>query len=312
MHIKLYSPAPGHTETHRHNVALADLITKSDVAMTACATSLAWPDSINRLSDVAPESKAAQLVLVNHFDFLCAVEQKGPDWHSYDRANTDLKFVANLFGGGIGFLTADPVIKSPNDVIGKRIYVLARPSAVRAIAEIVLRDGWGILDQVELLDGQPALGSEASAIGNGDVLLVSTIETQGGYKLVAPLSEGTYPPMNWIDIDEQAINRMTAATGVTFDRRVHPPLKDRAHLPFDQGAEPEAGLVRFDEGLSAWDGTAPGVVAKLLSLFVAEGNRWNESTGSVPFDAKRLRNWSPLDDSYIHQGAKQFYTDNGL
>jgi len=310
LHIQLYSPAPGHTETHRHNVALADLITKSDVAMTASATSLALPDSINRLSDVAPQSKAAQLVLVNHFDFLCAVEQKGPDWHSYDRANTDLKYVANLFGGGIGFLTADPAIKSPNDVIGKRIAVLPRPSAVRAIAEIVLRDGWGILDQVELLDGPPALGSEASE--SADVLLVSTIETQGGYKLVAPLSEDTVPPMNWIDIDEQAIGRMTAATGVTFDRRVHPPIRDRAHLPSDQGAEPEAGLVRFDEGLSAWDNTAPGVVVELLGLFVAEGNRWSESTDSVPFDAKRLRNWSPLDDSYIHQGAKQFYSDNGL
>ena len=312
MHLELYSPAPGHSEIHRYNVAVADLITGSDAAMTASATSLALPDSINRLSEVAPESKAVQLILVNHFDFLCAVEQKGPDWHSYDRANTDLKFVANLFGGGIGFLTADPTIKSPTELIGKRIAVLPRPSAVRAIAEIVLRDGWGILDRVELLDGGPASGSEASASGNSDVRVVTTIEAKKGYKLVAPLPEGTNPSMNWIDIDQPAINRMTAASGVTFDRHVHPPLKDCVIQPSDQGARPESGLVRFDKGLSAWEGTAPDVVAELLGLLVAEGNRWQESTGSVAFDAERLRNWSPLHDSYIHQGAKQFYSGNEL
>jgi hypothetical protein len=312
LHIEFYSPAPEHTETHRYNVALADLITESDAAMTASATSLALPDSVNRLSDVAPDSKATQLVLVNHFDFLCAVEQKGPDWHSYDRANTDLKFVANLFGSGIGFLTADPTIKSPNDLVGKRIAVLPRPSAVRAIAEIVLRDGWGILDQIELLDDRSASGSEASVSGSFDVRVVTTIEIQRGYKLVSTLSEGNDPSVNWIDVDDRAIDRMTAATGVTFDRLIHPPLRDGAIVPSDQGAQPEVGLVRFDEGLSAWDGTAPGVVAELLGLLIAEGSHWGESTGGMPFDAKRLRNWSPLDDSYIHQGAKQFYSDNGL
>lgn len=312
MHIDLYSPAPEQSETHRYNVALGDLISRSDVAMTATVTSLALPDSVNRLSDIGSEAKANQLVLVNHFDFLCAVEQKGPDWHSYDRANTDLKFVANLFGGGIGFLTADPAIKSPADIIGKSIAVLPRPSAIRAIAEIVLRDGWGILDQVELLDGQPAPSSEAAARGNADVRVVTTIETQAGYKLVAPLPEDSDLDMNWIDIDEQAIGRMTTAGRVAFDRLVHPPIKDRRIPPFDQGVQPEAGLVRFDEGLSAWDDTAPDIVAELLRLLAAGGKRWVESTGGVPFNAERLRNWSPLDDSYIHPGAKQFYLDSGL
>ena len=312
MHLELYSPAPGHSEIHRYNVAVADLITGSDAAMTASATPLALPDSINRLCKAAPEFKALQLILVNHFDFLCAVEQKGPDWHFYDRANTDLKFVANLFGGGIGLLTADLSINSPRELVGKRIAVLPRPSAVRAIVEILLRDGWGILDRVELLDGGPTSDSESFASGNSDVRVVTTIETKKGFKLVAPLPEGTNPSMNWIDIDQSAINRMTAASGVTFDRHVHPPLKDCVIQPSDQCARPEAGLVRFDKGLSAWEDTAPDVIGELLGLLVAEGNRWKKSTGSITFDVERLGNWAPLDESYIHQGARQFYSENGL
>lgn len=292
-------------------MALGDLITQSDAAMTAVVTSLALPESVNRLSDVTPESRASHLILVNHFDFLCAVEQKGPDWHSYDRANTDLKFVANLFGAGIGFLTANPTIKSPDDIIGKCIAVLPRPSAIRAIAEIVLRDGWGILDQVELVDDQLAPGSEGNADSKVDVHVVTTIETNGGYKLVAPLPSGSDPSLNWVEIDERTIDRMTVASGVTFDRLIHPLLKDCAIPPFDQGTQLEAGLVRFDQGLSAWNDAAPDFVAELLGLLVAEANRWVKDTGGVPFDVERLRNWAPLDDSYIHEGAKQFYPNYG-
>ena len=99
------------------------------------------PDSINAITD-----KRHELPIVTTVDFLPARDGTGPSWHAYHRANKDLKLVCALYEVAFGIL----VFRK-----GPRIGVPPRPSSVRVLTEALLRDGYGILDEVELVDLRP-------------------------------------------------------------------------------------------------------------------------------------------------------------
>jgi hypothetical protein len=181
------------------------------------------PDSINAITD-----KRRELPIVTTVDFLPARDGTGPAWHTYHRANKDLKVVCTLYEVAFGIL----IFRK-----GPRIGVPPRPSSVRVLTEALLRDGYGILDEVELVDLHPHEVSPERVDATSWNLLL-----RGRVPLIPNLAG------RWLDVGADAIAAINAAN----------PFK------LDCVRVADTTLLSFKQGLAAWDSTEDTVVASLL------------------------------------------------
>jgi hypothetical protein len=213
--LAIYSPAPPTTALHELNCRLFEPFAR--------VVAMPLPDSINAITD-----KRHQLPIVTTVDFLPARDKTGPPWHAYERANTDLKLVCALYEVAFGILAFRK---------GPRIGVPPRPSSVRVLTEALLRDGWGILDEVELVDLRPnEVGPDRVDATSWNLLL------EGSVPLLPNLTG------RWLNVSAEAIAAINNAN----------PFK------IDGVQVGETTLLSFKQGLAAWDSTEGGVVRSLL------------------------------------------------
>jgi hypothetical protein len=179
------------------------------------------PDSINAITD-----KRRELPIVKTVDFLPARDGTGPPWHAYHRANKDLKLVCALYEVAFGIL----VFRK-----GPRIGVPPRPSSVRVLTEALLRDGYGMLDEMELVDLRPhEVAPDRVDATSWNLLL------HGSVPLLPDLRG------HWLPVSDDAVAAMNRRN------------------PFKTDRIPALNLLSFKQGLAAWDGTEDSVVQSLL------------------------------------------------
>jgi hypothetical protein len=206
----------------------------ADVArvINASVISMPLPESINTIARLPEAEKRHHLPIVTSVDFLPARDGTGPPWHAYDRANQDLKLVCALYDVAFGIMAF-----APGDLKGKKIGVPPRPSSVRVLTEALLRDGWGILDDVELVDLRPQEVGPARVQGTSWNLLL-----EGSVPLLPNLKG------RWLPVSEGAIAAINQAN------------------PFKIEGVQAGGttLLSFKQGLAAWDSTEESVVVSVL------------------------------------------------
>ncbi|WP_350137833.1 ABC transporter substrate-binding protein [Parasphingopyxis sp.] len=283
--LVIYSPAPADNPLHALNTQLLALAEGDPLLAGMTVPPMALPQSINSVADADPAERHRHWPIVTTADFRPARMGAGPDWHGYDRANGDLKFVAKLYDVGFGIQPFDDAIRSPGDLRGKRIGVPPRPSAVRWLSEALLGDGWGILDDVTLVDIVPPQIAEARAAGQIDAT---------SWNLIVPKPSGLEPVMGGCDaryltVDDAALERINAASDFEL-----------ALLP------PHAGDVRplsFAQALAAWDGSDPRRIEAMLARLADRGSRF---TG-FPASIAEMRDWPGLREEEIHPVARAFW-----
>ncbi|MGD9923994.1 MAG: ABC transporter substrate-binding protein [Pseudorhodoplanes sp.] len=301
IRVDIYSPAPVTTPLHRANAQMADALCANGSPLRAGIVAMPLPDSINAINALAPEAKPLHLPIVTTVDFLPAIHQSGPDWHAYDRANADLKMAAALYDVAFGVLVISGQIRSPEHLRGKRIGVPARPSSVRLLTEALLRDGWGILDAVELVDIAPPAVADALASGRIDATTWNLLTFGPG--TIAPAVPGLLEMAgaHWIEIGDQTIARINAANPfrVSASRvqasRVAEPGSKRA---------PDVTLLSFKQGLAVWSATPHEVVTKILERLSMRGIRY-PSLGD-------MADWPSATAELFHPAACAFFRRNGI
>lgn len=297
MRVVIYSPAPVATPLHKANAELVSALDAS-FSLSAGIVAMPLPDSINTINTLAPQDRAFHLPIVTSVDFLPAIHRAGPGWHAYDRANTDLKMAAALYDVAFGVFAISGQISSPEDLRGKTIGVPPRPSSVRLLTEALLRDGWGILDAVELVDLPPPAVPDALSSGRIDATTWNLL-TFGPGKL-APAIPGLLqmPGAHWIDVDDQAVARINAAN----------PFKiSQSQVRSERLAEPGARgatLLSFKQGLAVWSATPDMIVTEILERLTMRGG------GALsPGD---MADWPFATADLFHPAACAFFRRNGI
>jgi hypothetical protein len=257
--LVIYSPAPATTLLHELNQDLGRAI-----GATVVATPL--PDSVNAIGRLPEAEKRHRLPIVTTVDFLPARDRTGPLWHAYDLANKDLKLVCALYDVAFGIMAFES-----GSLKGRKIGVPPRPSSVRVLTEALLRDGWGILEEVELVDLRPGEVAASRVHATSWNLLVQTPE---GY--VPLLSRLTG---RWLDVSEESIAAINRAN----------PFK------LDGVRMKDVTLLSFKQGLAAWDCTEDSVVISLLQRLAEQGS------------LEGMLSWPALSADLLHPGAAQFF-----
>ncbi len=292
--LKIFSPSPPSVMLHQLNLTLGQKL--NDCGIQNTVIPLALPDSINQFSSGDSEKKKTELPIVTTIDFFPAVHRKGPSWHSYAKPNTDLKFVASLYDVAFGVLAFDKSIKNPEDLKGKRIGAPPRPSAVRVFTEALLRDGWGILDDVEIVDIYPP--ALIGAVTRGEIQATTwnlVTQSANGVSAVVPdlleLENGA-----WLEADEEAVRAMNEASAFEVDI---------TYLQSD--AEAQTALFSFRQALAAWEATPDETITNILSC-MTDGN---PISGDLYSDIDELAKWPGLDAMQVHRAALAFYRKRG-
>lgn len=293
--LTIYSPAPPGIMLHEHNTEFGAMLNACQIDTKLVP--LALPESINQFVDMAVEDKKTQLPIVTTIDFLPAVYQGGPEWHAYDRANTDLKFVASLYDVAFGVLAFDESIVLPSDLIGKKIGVPPRPSAVRVFTEALLRDGWGVIDDVEIVDILPP--DLPAAIANGEIdattWSIMTVTADGFHAMAPQLLEKK--GARWLRVDQTTVDAINAANDF---------ITESAYVDAPDGGE--IGLLSFRQALAAWDATPDVTVSVILECME------NASAPSriLPTSISEMTHWPSLASENTHPAAVEFYHTRGV
>ncbi len=301
--LTIYSPAPPSIMLHQHNVEFGEALNSCQINNTVLPVAL--PKSINQLAELDAASKPYHLPIVTTIDFLPAIVKGGPDWHAYDTANADLKFVTSLHDVIFGVLAFDQSIQSPNDLIGKKIGAPPRPSAVRVYTEALLRDGWGILDEVEIVDILPPDLPAAIAEKRIDATTWSLMsETADGFlPMMPPLLKNS--DAHWIETDTSVVKAINRDN----DFKVATSIVDRTKIVgIDTPGARTMTLLSFRQGHAVWETTPENTVSAILSCVETMG----PSSTALPHDVNEMAQWPELSEADVHSAAREFYKARGI
>ncbi|MCI4643802.1 MAG: ABC transporter substrate-binding protein [Hyphomonadaceae bacterium] len=300
VNLVIYSPAPPQIMLHAHNSELGEILAACGAFESVETPPVALPDSINQINALDPAERPYHLPIVTTLDYPTARDNTAPDWHGYTRANSDLLFVASLYDVSFGVLAFSEDIQSPDDLIGKRIAVPARPSAVRWFSEALLRDGWGILDQVELIDTVPPELPAAIAEGRVDATAWNIMsETPDGFQpMIAPLLD--VPGAHWLGVSPETLDAVNTANPFTTELVQ---IEPGAILGAQTQSETTIPLLSFRQALTAWADTPDEVVAEMLGCLSQAAPGYGPGG---EFKAAALH-WPGLTDEMLHPAARAFY-----
>lgn len=299
--LTVYSPAPPSNMLHELNLELAVVADQCPEVPGLSVIPVALPDSINDIHQKPAVEQKDHLPIVTTVDFLSARDKTGPAWHGYNRANQDLKLVSVLYDIGFGVLAFDPSISSPADLKGKKIGVPPRPSSIRVLSEALLRDGWGILDEVELVDLTPPQIKEALLAGRIDATTWNLVRREGdGFRTLLPFLLD-HPSARWIGIDDKAVTAINKSNPFVLAATVMAPGNGGV-------AGQDVSMLSFAQALTAWDKTDGAVIKALLGCILDQGSRHD----GLPADVKGMLNWPGLTPDLLHPAAAEFYRGHGL
>lgn len=291
--LTVYSPAPENNPLHALNLQLLRAAEGEPALEGIAMVAMALPASVNTIAALGVE-RPRHLPIVTTVDFRPAREGGGPGWHGYPDARPDLRFVATLYDVGFGIQPFDPSIIRPCDLRGKRIGAPPRPSAVRLLTETLIGDGWGLSDEVEIVDLFP--GEIAGAVADGRIDATSWNLVVPGPAGFAPMT----PPLpgrgavRYLAVGDDALERINAANPFV--------LAPSELLP---GRPP---LLSFAQALAAWDDSDPARISALLGCLAARGG---EFVG-YPRDVAAMARWPGLRPPEVNATALEFYRSRGV
>jgi TRAP-type uncharacterized transport system substrate-binding protein len=309
VHLDFVSPTPVYGATHQMEITHVKLLNQFHSRITASWRAIPAPEHLIKTSELPIEQKKHTLPIVPNTDFIPARMGEGPvPCHCYDKPMEDLKFVASITPTPWGLVTYNPDIKTPEQLIGKKIGVEPEGGSPRVLADAVLRDAWGIYDKVELKDCHPPQVVQDLLSGDIDATFWMQVwETLEGFdcSLLKLLEEkDTY----WIGLSLEDIDRINRKNDWKLGRFLAPQGSIRVAGSKKDPIE-DVGLPSFTGAICAWDDTAEEVVHELVKFLDKNSDLWPEYSGGCPLSLARMVRFPGLSEDMVHPGALKYYRE---
>lgn len=311
LHIEIFSPSPIQSSVHTIDIAPTILLNRFHSHVSASWRAIPVPASVHGIDKMPPEHKKHIFPILPSTDFLLARMGKGPDCHRYEREFTDLKFVATIGCITWGLSTFNPDIKTPEDLIGKKIGVEAEGGAPRVLSDAVLRDAWGIYDKVEIKDYHPPQVKIGLLSGDIDATFwIQTWETVDGFAC-SDMDILDERQVYWVGLSLEDIDRINRANPFKLHRQLMPRGSIRAT---GQKADPpeDVGLPGFALSLCAWDDSEEELIYEMVRFLDEKSELWPDRVLGCPFSLARMAKFPGITEDMVHPGALRYYQEKAV
>jgi len=289
VHLEFFSPAPMGSTSYIVDTAPVILLNRFHKRITASARAIPAPDHLHMIDKLPNELKRYSLPVVPNTDFLPAILGKGPEWHCYQRKFTDLKFVATIGISAFALATYDPGIKIPQHLIGKTLGIRPRPSSLRVLKDAILRDAWGIDDNVIYKDCFRPHARKGLLEGDFDATFWFEIrQVVDGFEYLEP-SGIEINNTQWVGISMEDVDKMNKKNPWKLHHVLVPRGSLRTNGP-KLDPPMDMGMAGLSMALCAWESTENEVIYELLKFMDDPG----------------------LTEDSVHSGALEYYTDCGM
>lgn len=308
VNLEFYSSGPTGSLGYEICVATAQILKELHPWIDGSWEAMPLPDLVYALDALPPERKKhAFQGNMPSMDFPMARQGVAT---RYDRKFTDLKFLCTVNITGRGLLTYNQEIKTPRDLIGKRIATYPPTSSMRVLSDAILRDGWGIYDQVELKVYEQRRLKEALLGGDIDAAFFAQAweASEGKWDtpgFVAEILEAK--KTCWLSISQEDADRVGRKNAWQLLRMLVP----KGALPGRDNPPEDVALPAYASAIVAWDITEEEVAYELVKLLAENAESWSKHT-NTPLYPDRLSQFPGLTEDMVHPGALRYYNEHNI
>ena len=322
--LEFLSSAEPRTDGEKAVSYLADLFLLTHPYLRVTWRAVALPDSVNQADKLSPDVRKHTFpAFLTPTDFLPARAGGGPAQHKYDRAYTDLLFAANLSSGGWTFITRNPELAAdPKKLVGKTIgmpYAMDAPvwGSPQLLGVAILKDAWGILDQVKLVPvGMPYVMDKFNA-GEIDAAFwgIPSQMSNGTFAMPGPFTAGLQATQHYlIPVTQADADKINAANPWKISLVTVP--KGSAKVPGPPSAivnpPTDVTVPEFGWAWAPWKDTEEDIVYEMLSYINKNIDKIKADGVRVRIGADKWAQWPGLTSDMVHPGALRFYKEQGI
>ncbi len=306
VNLEIYM-SPAGTPIYVEGIALADMLNELHPWLNASPIeTLGAVDTIATTSNLPPQRRkyAVQLNSPN-IQLIAAWQGDEP----FKRKYTDLKVLGKHTSAGFSFASYDPEIKTPQDLVGKRISSVPPFIPYGAIGIAMLKDAWGIFDEVTLSYHRPPAFKDVLTSGVADVLgSVMASISEGGSLRAAPYgldfmgARQTY----WINVTQEDIDKVNENYPWTAFLLVGP----KGCLGEDYPPR-DTGCIQTWTPITVWADMDDEIAYELLKFLVDNAKEWSKRTHEE-MTIEYLTDLPGITEDSFHPGALRYYEEHGI
>lgn len=308
VNLEIYSSPLG-TPVYQSAIILSEMLNEFHPWIKASPIeTLGAVDALTTSSHLSPERRKYALhINISNME----LTKSWGGFEPYQRKYTDLKVLGRYIASGFTLATYDSKIKTPQDLIGKRIAMSPLGSGPTELITALLKDSWDIYDEVKISHHSPPAFKDILTSGAADVLgTLFVTEKKGGKIGTAPyvLSVIGARQTYWINVTQEDIDRVNEKHPYTLTRMVG--LK--GSLGGNNPPE-DTGSIAFWTPMTVFAEFDDEIAYELIKFLVDNAEEWTSRTLGQDMSLEYLTNMPglPTEES-IHPGALRYYKEQGI
>ena len=228
----------------------------------------------------------------------------------WKRKFTDLKVVNVESQNGLSLATYNPKIRTPKDLIGKKVGIFPKVASPNDLIIALMRDAWGILDKVKISYHRPMAMKDMLVTGTVDaVYSINVNPLSGGKYGQAPFSANVLGARKtyWINVTQKDIDIVN---------KKNPWNADLLAVPKDAlgpgSPEKDTGLISLVMGMIAWQDTPEEIIYELIKFVDENANAWSKRLRGFRMDHGSIIAWPGITEDMVHPGALKYYKEKNI
>ncbi|WP_165793471.1 hypothetical protein [Hyphococcus luteus] len=168
---------------------------------------------------------------------------------------------------------------------------------MRVFTEALLRDGWGVLDDVEIVDIVPPDLPAAIKEGRIDATTwnIMSVTAEGPDAMAPQLLQ--VKGAHWIPVETETVNEINKANDFKIE-----------NSSISGAGGEQINLLSFRQALAAWESTPDETVNAILACLEAKG----AASSVLPAAPREMARWPGLVKEHVHAAALEYYQRRGV